>query len=35
MPTIADEMFRIRPRRIISWGIDNPDSIKPTTRSVP
>ena len=34
-PTFADEMFRIRPRRIISWGIDDPDSVPPTTRSVP
>ena len=35
MPAFADEMFRIRPRRIISWGIDDLGSFRPHTRSVP
>jgi hypothetical protein len=35
MPTVTDEIVRIRPRRIISRGIDDPHSLLPTTHSIP
>ena len=34
MPGFDPEMFRIRPRRIVSWGIEGPDSFTSTARSV-
>ena len=34
-PGFDPDMFRIRPRRIISWGLDNPDSFSANARSVP
>jgi len=33
-PGFDPDMFRIRPRRIISWGLDNPDSFSANARSV-
>jgi len=35
MAAFDDEMFRVKPRRIISWGLDDPDSFIPNVRSVP
>lgn len=34
-PGFDPDMFRIRPRRIISWGLDNPESYSANARSVP
>ncbi len=33
-PGFDPEMFRVRPRRIVSWGIDS-DAFHPNARSVP
>ena len=33
-PDCAPEMFRIRPRRIVSWGIDEPTGFRGSARSV-
>ena len=33
-PGFDPEMFCIRPRRIISWGLDDPESFSATARSV-
>lgn len=33
-PGFDPEMFRIRPRRIISWGLDDPESVSANARSV-
>ena len=33
-PGFDPDMFRIQPRRIISWGLDNPDSFSANARSV-
>ncbi len=35
MPSFDPEIFRIRPRRIVSWGLDNPDADSANARSVP
>src|ERR671935_270415 len=35
VPGFDPEMFRIRPRRIISWGLDQADSFTSNARSVP
>jgi pyridoxamine 5'-phosphate oxidase family protein len=35
VPGFDPEMFRIRPRRIISWGLDQADSFTSHARSVP
>jgi pyridoxamine 5'-phosphate oxidase family protein len=35
MPSFDPEIFRIRPRRIISWALDNPNAFSPNARSVP
>ncbi len=35
MPSFDPEIFRIRPRRIVSWGLDNPDAYGANARSVP
>src|SRR5919108_4328976 len=34
IPHFADEMVRIRPRRIVSWGIDGEDHFTSNARSV-
>jgi pyridoxamine 5'-phosphate oxidase family protein len=33
-PGFDPAMFRIRPRRIISWGLDDPESVSAHARSV-
>jgi hypothetical protein len=33
-PMFDPEMFRIRPKRIYSWGINSNDPFKPSARSV-
>ena len=35
VPGFPPQMFRIRPRRIISWGLDQADSFTSNARSVP
>jgi pyridoxamine 5'-phosphate oxidase family protein len=35
LPGFDPEMFRIRARRIISWGLDDPNSFTSNARSVP
>jgi pyridoxamine 5'-phosphate oxidase family protein len=35
MASFDDEMFRIRPRRIVSWGLNDPNAFSATARSVP
>ena len=35
MPDFDDEMFRIRPKRIISWGLANSEGMMSNARSVP
>jgi pyridoxamine 5'-phosphate oxidase family protein len=35
VPSFDPDIFRIRPRRIISWGLDNPESYSANARSVP
>jgi pyridoxamine 5'-phosphate oxidase family protein len=34
-PGFDPDIFRIRPRRIISWGLDDPDQFSSNARSVP
>jgi pyridoxamine 5'-phosphate oxidase family protein len=34
MPDFDDEMFRIRPKRIISWGVEEGQGFAPNARSV-
>lgn len=33
-PGFDPDMFRIRPRRIVSWGLDDPDTFSASARSV-
>ncbi|HLV98919.1 MAG TPA: PPOX class F420-dependent oxidoreductase [Ktedonobacterales bacterium] len=33
-PDCAPEMFRIRPRRVVSWGVDEPTGFRSNARSV-
>jgi pyridoxamine 5'-phosphate oxidase family protein len=34
-PGFDSQMFRVRPRRIFSWGLDPAGSLRPNARSVP
>ncbi len=34
MPSFDDDLFRVHPSRIVSWGVDNPDAFIPSARSV-